>query len=192
MKVVAFNGSPHKDGNTAASIRIVFGELEKQGIKTELIQVGGNLLHGCKACYSCHKTKSGRCAITTDPMNEWIGKMMEADGIILGSPVYFYDTTSEMVALIDRAGFVARGNDRMFKKKVGAAVVVLRRIGAVHTLDTLNHFFMTMQMFIVGGTNNAVADRGGNVENDEEGVRNMKVLGENMALLLKMRDSYEG
>ena len=191
MKVVAFNGSPRREGNTAASIGLVLAELEKQGIKTEMVQVGGGLLHGCTSCYSCHKTKSGRCAITSDSMNEWIEKMMTADGILLGSPVYFYDVSSEMIALIDRAGFVARGNDRMFKHKVGASIVVLRRIGAVHALDTMNHFFSTMQMFLVGGSNNVIADRGGNVADDAEGVRNMKMLGENMALMLKMRDAYK-
>jgi multimeric flavodoxin WrbA len=191
MKVLALNGSPQRDGNTAASIGIVLAGLEKHGIETELVQVGGSLLHGCKACYACHMTKSGRCAVTSDPMNEWIEKMMTADGILLGSPVYFYDVSSEMIALIDRAGFVARGNDRMFKHKVGAALVVKRRTGAVHALDTLNHFFSSMQMFIVGGSNNLIADKAVGVENDAEGIRNMQILGENMALLLKMRNSFQ-
>lgn len=190
MKVVAFNGSPRRNGNTAASIRIVFDELEKHGIETELVQVGGELLHGCTSCFSCHKTKSGRCVVSSDSVNEWIGKMMDADGILLGSPVYFYDVSAEMIALIDRAGFVARGNDRMFKHKVGTSLVVMRRIGAVHALDTMNHFFSTMQMFIVGGSNNVIADRDGDVADDAEGVQNMKMLGANMALMLKMRNSY--
>lgn len=165
-------------------------ELEKQGIETEIVQVGGELLHGCTSCFSCQKTKSGLCAVTSDRMNEWIGKMMEADGILLGSPVYLNDVTSEMIALIDRAGFVARSNGRMFKHKVGASVVAMRRVGAVHALDTMNHFFLIMQMFIVGGSNHVVADRDCDVNNDAEGLRNMRSLGANMALLLKMRNSY--
>ena len=132
MKVVGFNGSPRKNGNTADSMRIIFGELEKRGIETELVQVGGCLLHGCAACYSCRKNKLQRCAITSDPVNEWIEKIIAADGIILGSPVYFNDVTSEMKALIDRAGFVARANERMYDQKAGAAFVTLRRTGAVH------------------------------------------------------------
>lgn len=190
MKVVAFNGSPRRDGNTAAAIRLVLAELEKRGIETESVQVGGVPIRGCTSCFSCERTGSGLCAVTLDPMNEWIGKMRAADGILLASPVYFYDVTSEMTALIDRAGFVARGGDRMLKRKVGAALTVLRRVGAVHALDTMNHFFQTMQMFIVGGSNNAMADIGGNIADDSEGVRNMQLLGENMALLLQMRDAW--
>ena len=190
IKVIAFNGSPRKDGNTAAIIKLVFDELEKHDIETEFIQVGGELLRGCTSCYSCHKNKSKRCAITADYLNEWIEKIGTADGIILGSPVYFSDVTPEMKALIDRVGFVARANDRMFKQKAAAAIVAVRRNGAIHALDTMNHFFSAMQMFIVGGSNNVIANKIGDVENDAEGLQNMKTLGENMALLLKMMNSH--
>ncbi len=190
MKVVAFNGSPRRDGNTAAIIKIVFAELEQHGIETEFVQVGGSLVRGCTSCYSCVQNKLTRCAVTDDSLNEWIEKMMAADGIILGSPVYFLDVTSEMKALIDRAGFVARANNRMFKQKAGAAVVAVRRNGAVHALGTMLNFFSAMQMFIVGGTNNVIADKIGDIEQDEEGLRSMRVLGDNMALLLKMMNAY--
>ncbi len=190
MKVVAFNGSPRKNGNTAKIIEVVFKELEQQNIETELVQVGGVLLRGCTSCYSCYKNKTKRCVITDDPVNEWIEKMLLADGIILASPVYFYDMTSEMKALIDRAGFVGRSNGRMYKQKVGAAVVALRRAGAVHALDSMSHFLSNMQMYIVGGTNHVLADQIGDVVKDDEGIRSMKTLGQNMALLLKMRDAY--
>ncbi len=190
MKVVAFNGSPRRDGNTAEILNIVLGELAKHNVETELVQVGGTCIRGCTSCYGCYKTKNKRCVITDDPVNEWIEKMLSADGIILGSPVYFYDLTSEMKAFIDRAGFVGRANGRMYSQKAGAAVVALRRSGAAHTLDSMLHFCSIMQMYIVGGTNHVLADKIGDVIKDDEGVRSMKALGENMAFLLKMKDAY--
>ena len=190
MKVVAFNGSPRPNGNTATIIKLVFAELEKNGIETELVQVGGVLKQGCTACNFCHKNKTKSCVVTVDPLNDWIDKIMAADGIIFGSPVYFNDVTSEMKALIDRVGYVARANDRMYKHKVGAAVVAVRRNGAVHALDSMLHFFLNMQMFIVGGSNNVIANRIGDVEKDGEGLQNMRILGENMALLMKMVNFY--
>lgn len=190
MRVVAFNGSPRTHGNTAAIIKLVFSELEKQGIETELVQVGGILKQGCTGCNYCHKNKSAGCVIANDPLNEWIEKIAAADGIILGSPVYFNDVTSEMKAFIDRAGYVARANDRMYKHKIGAAVVAVRRNGAVHALDTMFHFLSSMQLFIVGGSNNVLANRIGDVEKDFEGLQNMQTLGINMALLLKALNAY--
>lgn len=190
MKVVAFNGSPRRDGNTAYILHLVLDGMKSRGIETEFIQVGGESIRGCSACYFCHDTRSTSCAITSDPVNEWIAKMMSADGIILGSPVYFNDVTTEMKALIDRAGFVARANDRMFRRKAGAAVVAVRRNGAVHALDTLVHFFSAMQMYIVGGSNNVIANKIGEAAQDEEGMQNMKTLSGNMALLLEMMEKY--
>ncbi|MDR3566067.1 MAG: flavodoxin family protein [Negativicutes bacterium] len=191
MKVVAFNGSPRPDGNTAAIIKLVFGELEKSGIQTELVQVGGTSVRGCTSCYFCHNNKSQFCAVKSDPLNEWIEKIMEADGIILGSPVYFNGITPEMKALMDRTGFVARANGRMFKQKIGAAVVVLRRNGAVSALDSMMHYLLSMQMFLVGGSNNVIANKIGDVDKDAEGVQNMRTLGENMSVLLNMKKAYE-
>ena len=130
MKVVAFNGSPRKDGNTALLLRKVLAPIARSGIDTELVQVGGHPLHGCMACGHCMESKDRQCAIKTDIVNECIQKMIEADGIILGSPTYFAGMSSEMKALIDRAGFVAVANDRMFSRKIGAAVAAHRRGGA--------------------------------------------------------------
>lgn len=192
MKVVAFNGSPRPDGNTAAALRIVLDVLAGQGIDGEIIQVGGVPLRGCQSCYACVNNKARFCAFGDDPLNGWIGKIMDADGVILGSPVYFFDVTSEMKALIDRAGFVARANGRMFARKAAAAVTVQRRAGAMTTLDTMTRFFASMQMFIVGGVNNFVALRAGEAADDAEGQANMRTLGENMALLLKMMEAYRG
>lgn len=183
MKVVAFNGSPRRDGNTTILIGHVFGELEKKGIETELVHLSDKALHGCIACEKCGETKDRRCAVKNDAANEYIEKMLGADGIILGSPVYFQDVTSEMKALIDRTGYVSRSNGRMFKKKVGGSVVAVRRSGAIHTLDTINHFFLSGEIFIVGRAM-GVGRAKGEVEKDAEGIELAKSLGERMAWLL--------
>lgn len=192
MKVLAFNGSPRLNGNTAAILKVVLGELEQHGIQTELVQVGGTLVQGCTACYACLRNKNCQCAIKGDPINEWIEKIVSADGIILGSPVYFNGVTAEMKAMMDRTGFVARANGLIFKHKVGAAIVSLRRNGAVSALDSMLHYLLSMQMFIIGGSNNVIANKTGDFERDTEGMQNMKMLGENMSLLLKMKNVYQG
>jgi multimeric flavodoxin WrbA len=187
MKVVAFNGSPRKDGNTFRLINHVFSALQREGIEAELVQIGGNLIHGCTACFQCFKNKDGRCVLTGDMVNDCIAKMRQADGIILASPTYFADITPELKALIDRAGFVAGANDNFLKRKVGAAVVAVRRGGAIHAFDSINHFFLIREMIIPGSCywNVGIGREKGEVEKDEEGIRTMTVLGENMAWLLK-------
>lgn len=187
MKVIAINGSPRKGGNTEALIHKVFEPLEAAGIETELAQIGGRAVRGCTACGKCMELQNGTCVITNDPVNEIIQKMIEADGIILGSPTYFTDVTSEMKALIDRAGFVSYTGGSFLKHKVGAAVVAVRRGGATHVFDTLNHFFQISGMFVVGSTywNMAYGLNPGEVIDDEEGMANMIDLGESMAHLLK-------
>lgn len=187
MKVVAFNGSARKDGNTAIMIREVFAELEREGIETEMIQLAGTALRGCAACYQCFARKDGHCAIGTDRLNEYVDKMVEADGIILASPTYFADVTSEAKALMDRAGLTTRANGDLLRRKVGAAVVAVRRAGAIHAFDTLNHFFLISQMIVPGSSywNIGIGREKGEVEADEEGMKTMTVLGQNMAWLLK-------
>ena len=187
MKVIAFNGSARKQGNTAILINHVFSELEKEGIETELVELAGKKIQGCTACYKCFETKDRKCAVKNDIVNDCIEKMVEADGIILGSPTYFADITSEMKALIERAGFTSGANGGMFKRKVGAAVVAVRRGGAIHAFDSINHFFFINQMIVPGSSywNMGMGREIGEVETDEEGIRNMKNLGENMAWLLK-------
>jgi multimeric flavodoxin WrbA len=187
MKVVAFNGSPRKEGNTAFLIKHVLTELEKEGIETEIVRIGGKSIHGCIACSKCFENRDRRCVIDKDIVNECIEKMLEADGIILASPTYFADLTPELKALIDRAGFVAKANDELFRRKVGAAVVAVRRAGSVHVFDSINHFFTISQMIIPGSSywNIGIGLAEGDVEKDEEGIRTMKVLGQNMAWLLK-------
>lgn len=187
MKVVAINGSARKDGNTAELIRRVFAELEAEGVDTELVQLSGKEMHGCIACYQCFANKDGKCAVGSDYVNECIAKMTEADGIILGSPTYFTDVSAEMKALIDRAGLVAKANGNMFRRKVGAAVVAVRRAGSIHTFDSINHFFLIGEMIVPGSIywNVGIGRDVGDVEGDEEGIKTMEVLGRNMAWLLK-------
>jgi multimeric flavodoxin WrbA len=186
MKVVAFNGSGRKDGNTAILLRVVLDELNKEGIETELIQLAGSPLPGCIACYKCFQNKDKKCAVTNDKLNEYLAKMMEADGIILGSPVYYADATAAIKALIERCGLVSTANGGLFTHKVGAAVAAVRRAGAIRTFDTLNHFFQYCQMFIVGSTywNVGIGRDPGQVKEDAEGIRTMENLGRNMAWLL--------
>ncbi|MFH0975411.1 MAG: flavodoxin family protein [Spirochaetota bacterium] len=187
MKVIGINGSPHKEGNTSLLIKAVFRELEKENIKTEIINIAAKPVRGCTACMACAKNLDKHCVLDDDGINDCIDKMVEADGIILGSPTYFTDVTAEMKALIDRAGMVSAKNGGIFKHKVGGSVVAVRRGGATHAFDTMNHFLHYMQMFLVGASywNMVYGKEIGDVNKDEEGMLNMKTLGENMAFLLK-------
>lgn len=187
MKVVAFNGSARKDGNTAILVEMVFRELKKEKIKTELVQLAGKKIRGCTACGKCFTNQDKQCVVKNDVLNDCIGKMLEADGIILASPTYFTDVSAEMKALIDRAGFVAKANQDMFRRKVGASVVAVRRGGAIHAFDTMNHFFFISQMVVPGSSywNIGIGLAPGDVKGDEEGLMTMKTLGTNMAWLLK-------
>ncbi len=187
MKVVAFNGSPRKNGNTNELLQVLRSRLEEAGIKYEQIDICKSHPRGCTACYACVKNQDKKCVIATDPLNEWVEKMIEADGIILASPTYFSNVTSEMKALIDRAGLVGKINDCAFKRKIGAAVVAVRRAGALPTFDAMNHFFQINQMMVVGSSywNLGVGREPGEVKGDEEGLQTMKDLGDNMAWLIK-------
>lgn len=187
MKVVAFNGSARKDGNTAILVGAVLSELEAEGIQTEFIQLAGERIRGCSACGMCFENADKRCIFDDDIINECIQKMLEADGIILASPTYFADVSSEMKALIDRSGFVAKANNDMFRRKAGAGVIAVRRGGAIHAFDTINHFFFISQMVVPGSSywNVGIGLQPGDVNRDEEGLGTMKTLGANMAWLLK-------
>ena len=186
MKVTAFNGSARKEGNTAIMVETALRVLRDEGIETEQVQLAGLHLKGCGACYRCFK-EQGRCHQEDDGVNGFIEKMAASDGVILASPVYFADVTANMKALMERAGMVARAAGDMFRRKVGAAVVAVRRGGAIHTFDSLNHFFSIGQMITVGSIywNLGRGLQPGDVKNDDEGIRTMQVLGENMAWVLK-------
>lgn len=186
-RAVAINGSPRKGGNTATLLRRVIEGLGKAGFHTDLIELAGSPLRGCTACRSCFKNKNKRCIIETDNLNEIIAKMIKADAIIIGSPTYFADVTSEAKALLDRAGYVGRANDNLFTRKVGAAVVMMRRAGAIHAFDTINHFFLIEGMYVAGSTywNLGIGRELGEVEKDAEALSTMDTLASNIVHLVK-------
>lgn len=186
MKAVAFCGSARKEGNTYQLLNAVFDELEKQGIETELIELCGKTVKGCIGCFGCFKNKDGKCVVANDCINECLAKMAGADVVLLGSPTYFADISPEMKALIDRCGMVSRANDDMLKRKIGAGVIAVRRAGAIHALDSLNHFFLISQMIVVGSSywNIGIGREKGEVTEDIEGMETMKTLGANIGWLL--------
>lgn len=187
MKVVAINGSAQKDGNTAILLKTAIGELEKEGIETELIQLSGKTIQGCRACVKCYSNRDRKCSVDKDIVNDLIARIFEADGVLLGSPTYFGDMSANMKALIERCGLVAKANDDMLKRKVGAAVVAVRRGGAINTFNSINNFFTISQMIVVGSSywNDGLGLAPGDVNSDDEGLQTMRNLGKNMAWLLK-------
>jgi len=188
MKVLAFNGSGRKDGNTCLLLKIVLEELQAEGIETELIQLAdGKPLQGCVACYQCMQRKNMKCAIESDPFNEYFAKVSGADGLLLGSPVYFSDITAGMKAWIERCGLVSRANGGVLRRKVGAGVISVRRAGSNHSLSSLNYLFLISEMLIPGSSywNMGFGRNPGEVLQDAEGIETMKTLGKNMAWLLK-------
>ncbi len=192
MKVTAFNGSPHSKGNTFLALNIVLEELNKEGIETEIVQVGGQIIHPCKVCLKCRQKKDGLCYgyenEKDDILNECLAKMYDSEGIIIGSPVYFGSLTPETKALIDRAGYSARGIDKNpLKRKIAAGIAVVRRQGAVVTLEQINNFFYLNEVIIPCSTywNMVIGREIGEILNDKEGVSTLKNLGINMAWLLK-------
>jgi multimeric flavodoxin WrbA len=187
LKVLAINGSARKGGNTAILLRYVLKELEMEGIETELVELSGLRIHGCLSCKRCSSRRDGLCVQSGDMGNVLIERMARADGILFGSPTYVSDVSPEIKALMDRACTVSKANDGMFRHKVGAAVVSVRRAGAIHTFDSLNHFFLINEMIIPGSSywNIGIGRDIGDVEMDEEGIATMKTLGRNMAWLLQ-------
>ncbi|MGM0376102.1 MAG: flavodoxin family protein [Bacteroidota bacterium] len=187
MKVLAINGSPRKAGNTEFMIQEVLKPLKSEGIETEVVQIGGKEVNGCNACGVCRQKKDGRCHIPNELLNQCIEKMEVADGIILGSPVYFADVTSELKALIDVSGYALRGAGNPLRRKIGAGVVVARRAGGMAAFDSINHFYLINEMIIPGSSywNICYGKEKGDVLNDEEGMKTMCKLGENMAWLMR-------
>ncbi len=188
MKVLALNGSPNKEGNTWHAIKMVTAELEKENIETEIIHVGNKIIRGCTACSQCARNKNEQCVLPGDEVNGWIQKMKQADGIIFGSPVHYAAMAGTMKSFMDRAFYVAGVNDGLLRHKVGAAVVAVRRSGGLPTFDQLNNFILYSEMLIPTSNywNVIHGTRPGEVIQDEEGVQIMRVLGKNMAWLLKL------
>jgi multimeric flavodoxin WrbA len=187
MRVLGINCSPRKGGNTEILINEVFKALEKEGIKTELFHLGGKDINGCIACMKCRKKKDGFCHQKNDTINKCIERMLKADGIIIGSPVYYADVTADCKAFMEVAGFALSAAGRPLKHIPGAAVIAARRGGAIHAFDSINHFFQINEMIIPGSSywNMGIGREKGDVLEDEEGMKTMKVLGENMAWLMK-------
>lgn len=187
MKVTAFNGSPKPNGNTALLLRKTLEPIQQAGIETEFVQVGGKPIRGCTACYQCAVNRNQRCVIEGDILNDCVKKMIESEAILLGSPTYFGSVTAEMKALIDRAGFVTRVNDGLLGRKIGAAVVAQRRGGATQVSDTINSLFLISRMIVPGSTywNFGVGREPGEVAKDQEGLDNMRDLGETIVWLMQ-------
>lgn len=187
MKVIAINGSPNKEGNTKQAIDMVFEELKKEGIETEVIQLVGKKIQHCIACYKCKEAKDNKCHGRTDDLNEIMAKMLEADAIILGSPTHFANVSSKLKAVIDRCGLVSKVNGDSLKRKVGAGVVAVRRQGACAVFSEINYFFLINQMVVPGSSywNLGIGLQPGEIQNDEEGIKTFENLGKNMAWLLK-------
>lgn len=184
-KVIAINGSPRNNGNTSILLGHIMEDLEKDGITTEEVNLGGRVARGCTACMKCLENQDGHCVYDDDIINSCIDKMAGAEGIILGSPVYFLDVTAEMKGLIDRAGLVAMVNRDLFQRKVGVAVTVMRRAGATTALNTLVNFMVFSGMIIPGKPVIGVGNEIGAVNKDEEGIRRAHDTGKNLSWLLK-------
>ncbi len=186
MKTIGFNGSPHKKGNTFLALRQVFEQLESRGVETEIMHIGSQSIQPCDGCGKCKKTKDGLCAID-DGLNVYMQKAYAAQGVVIGSPVYFGSVTPPTKALLDRLGYCARAGGYLLKHKVCAAVAAVRRQGAVDTLNQIQYMFMLNQAILPSSVywNFAVGRNPGEVKNDEEGMEALKILGQNMAWLLK-------
>ena len=194
MKVVAFNGSPNQEGNTSQSIKMVIDELKAEGIEVEIVHVGNKVIRGCIACGGCIRKQDEQCVLGGDNVNEWIQKMKEADGIILGSPVHFSSIGGTMKAFLDRAFFVTSVNNSMLRHKIGAAVVAVRRSGGVTTFNQLNNYLNYAEMLMPTSNYWSVIHgmSPGEVQQDEEGKQIMSVLGKNMAWLMKLVEHGKG
>ncbi len=194
MKVIAFNGSPKAAGNTFHALKIVTDELNQEGITTEIIHVGNKAIRGCLACNKCAVNKDEKCIQSKDPVNEWIAKMIEADGILLGSPVHFASIAGTMKSFLDRAFYVNGANRGLYRHKVAASVAAVRRSGGLPAFNELNNYLNCAEMLIPTSNywNVIHGAKPGEVVNDLEGVQIMQVLGRNMAWLLKLVENGKG
>ncbi|MDR0884835.1 MAG: flavodoxin family protein [Clostridiales Family XIII bacterium] len=194
MKIIAFNGSPHKDGNTYQALSAVLAEVAKSGIETEIVQVGSATIAGCLGCGGCMNNKNEKCVIATDQVNEWFQLAKEADGFIIGSPVYFAGVAGTMKCFLDRFFYINFANNNLFRHKIGASVVALRRSGGTVTWDELNRFFMSSEMILPTSNywNIVHGLTSGEIEQDKEGIQVLKILGENIAFATKAIHAAKG
>jgi len=191
MKVIAINGSPDKKGNTFLALNMVGNELQADGIEFEILHIGHKMIHGCTACGKCASNKDERCVIKTDDLNKWIQKIKKVDGIIIGSPVYYSGIPGTMKSFLDRLFFVSGSNGNLLRHKVAAGIVAVRRTGGSVTLDSLNHYLTYSEMIIATSNywNVIHGSNSGEVKYDGEGKQIMRILGKNMAWLLKMKEA---
>ena len=187
MFALAINGSPRKGGNTEILLNTVLEPLSAAGWETEIYQIGGKVLQGCQACYACFNSHDNSCAMKHDCFNEVFEKVARADALIIGSPTYFSDITAETKAFIDRTGFISRANNNVLRGKIGAAVIAVRRGGGTHAYDSINHMFLISQMIVPGSLywNLGYGRDKGEVNQDEEGLKNMKNLGKSIDIIGK-------
>ena len=185
MRLAAFNGSSRKNGNTRILLEIICDEAHKAGIDSEIISLSDFPLRGCLGCFVCKG--QARCTAIDDGFNDCFAEMREADGIVLGSPVYSADVSALMKAFLERAGMVCASNPGLLRRKAGAAVAAVRRAGGLNTIDSMNHFLLNKEVVLAGSTywNMVYGKDPGDVRRDEEGMRNMRNLGENLAWLMR-------
>lgn len=185
MKILAINGSARKESNTGDMIDLVLAELAKSGHDIEKINLAGEIINPCKACFACAGKRN--CVWRNDTFCDIYDKMAAADVIIIGSPTYSADISTPLKAIFERASVVSDTNPGMFSHKIGAGLVVGRRAGTMNALDSINHFFLNKEMFVVGSTywNMAYGKLPGEALKDSEGVETMKNLGKNISWLLE-------
>ena len=189
MKVLAINGSPKSNGNTALALQMVLKELESEGIETEMITIGQKEIRGCIGCGWCGAQQKKRC-VFDDEVNLLLPKIIEADGLLLGSPVYYAGINGSIKSFLDRVFFVAGNNGSLMRHKVGAGIVAVRRSGGSTAFDQLNKYFLISEMVVVGSCYWSIIHglMPGEASQDEEGLSVMRALGRNMAWVLHSLD----
>lgn len=187
MKVLGISGSPRPGGNTVLIVQTALDVLAAEGIQTELISLADRPIKPCTGCLGC-ATAEGVCCVQEDPAFEgMVERFIEADGVLVGSPVYFGSATPQTMSLLDRVGYVSRQNNNFLRRKVGAAIAVARRAGQNFTFAQINYFFLISEMIVPGSTywNIAFGREKGEVAADSEGIETVKRLAANMAWLMK-------
>jgi multimeric flavodoxin WrbA len=187
MKAIAINGSARPAGNTEILLKTCLATLAEEGIEGELIRLSEKTVVPCTACTKCFKNRDRKCIITEDDFHEVFNKMIAADIIIVGSPVYYGSATANVTALLDRAGYVSRANGNLFTRKLGGPVVVARRAGQNFTYAQLMFWFMINDMVVPGSTywNIGFGREKGEVNEDKEAVETVIRFAQNLAWLAK-------
>jgi multimeric flavodoxin WrbA len=186
LSALAISGSPRANGNTTILLNRCLERLTAQGIRGELVSLAGKTIRGCHACGACTETRDGTCLGTTDDdFQACFEKMLKADIIVVGSPVYFGSATPELIALLDRAGYVSRANGNLLSRKLGGPIAVARRAGHNFTFAQLLFWYMINDMIVPGSTywNVALAREAGAVINDLEAMVTIDRFADNLAWL---------